>query len=176
MVKAKTQAQRNKWAAYMREYRARRRAGRPSTDRRGLVDAHGNLLPTARMVEILTAYADPRTGGSYRAVAERLGVKETTVHNSMTRLFERLHVRTATQAAYLVFVEGIDVEQALAASLVQRPTPTVVRRGEVLSTRVTWRQAGVQLLGYGPLEDAGGEPFASNAQLRHGPGHAGARP
>jgi len=94
-----TPEQRAAWNLYMREYRARRKAGET-----GPRDFDRPLEPTPRQIEILRAYADPSTGGSQRAVAEALGISVSAVHNQLQRLMKRIGVRDPSQAVMKLWV------------------------------------------------------------------------
>lgn len=100
MPRYKTPEQKEAWAAYMREYRKRVAAADPTlADRRGIV-------PTDRQIEILKAYADPRTGGNQKAVAEQFGISVSAVNNNLQRLMKRLGVKDPAQAVMKLYVEG----------------------------------------------------------------------
>jgi DNA-binding CsgD family transcriptional regulator len=92
-----THAEKAKWAAYMREYRKRRREDK-DTERRP-------LPPTERQLMILRIYADPQLGGNQRKVAASLGVSVSAVHNQIGRLMARLNVNDPSQAVFKLWVE-----------------------------------------------------------------------
>ena len=92
------------WAAYMREYRRRKKPAGPTAAKRRGID------PTPRQLEILRAYVDPELGGSQDRVAKLLGVSTPAVHNAMGRLMKRLNVSTPAQAAFKLWIsEGNEV-------------------------------------------------------------------
>lgn len=85
------------WAAYMREYRKRRKEGVVSK-------RDEPLQPTERQLEILRAYAHPDTGGSQKAVADALGISVSAVHNQLQRLMKRIGVKDPSQAVMKLWV------------------------------------------------------------------------
>lgn len=103
-----TPEERQAWAAYMREYRKRRKEGGSHP----LVDRTRPLEPTERQLEILRAYADPDRGGSQRAVAEALGISVSAVHNQLQRLMKRIHVKDPSQAVMKLWVKNGKIEEA----------------------------------------------------------------
>jgi DNA-binding NarL/FixJ family response regulator len=102
MPREKSPEQKEAWAAYMREYRRRTKAT-------GTHDPRGQH-PTARQIEVLRAYADPKHGGTQKAVAERLGISVSAVNNTLQRLTKRLGVKDPAQAVFLLRHEMEDLD------------------------------------------------------------------
>lgn len=99
MPRPKTPQQREAWAAYMREYRKKQRQNGGVHDQRG-------DIPTERQIEILKAYANPKTGGSQKRVADQFGISVSAVNNALQRLMKRLGVSDPAQAVFLLYAEG----------------------------------------------------------------------
>lgn len=100
MSREKTPEQREKWAAYMRSYRAK---NTPKPNQ--------STIPTDRQIQILRMYADPTSGGSQAKVAEALGISTSAVHNQINALLKRLGVKSPAQAVYRLMVEPYQEDQ-----------------------------------------------------------------
>lgn len=94
MTRQKTPEQRERWAAYMRSYRATH-----STN------PNPSLKATDRQIAILKMYADPNTGGNQATVAKTLGISTSAVHNQIGSLLKRLGVRSPAQAVLKLMAE-----------------------------------------------------------------------
>ena len=95
MARHETDDEKESWAAYMREYRAKN----PQANRR-----NNDLAPTPRQIEILRIYADPERGGTQAKVAKTLGISQSAVHNQLQRLMRRLDVHSPAQAVMKLWV------------------------------------------------------------------------
>jgi DNA-binding NarL/FixJ family response regulator len=61
--------------------------------------------PTRRELEALAAVCQP--GGSVASAARDLGISPHTVRSYLSRLYQRLGVASAAQAAWQVWADGI---------------------------------------------------------------------